>query len=123
MLNSGTDLQSSSLDLLDPDHLQRHELIQRHDCIHDHFGEEIFLTSNQLGVEGCGRTFLQQLPLLSEEDETGRGSFAATKSQRREAAEANVTTHCLSSFFTETEISLILLTARLVAVRNALMMV
>lgn len=62
----GTYLKTSSLDLLDANHLQRKQLIQRHDSIHHHLGEEVFLTGNKLGVQSCGCTLLQQLPLLSE---------------------------------------------------------
>lgn len=131
MLNLGvkvkdTNLKSSTLDLLDADHLQRQQLVQRHDGVHHHFGEEVLLTGDELGVQGCGGTLLQQLPLLSERREEGK--YYDLQPVFKSLIELQhkdelVITYCLSSFFTGTAISLILVTARWVAVRNALMMV
>ena len=66
-----TDLKASSLDLLDTNHLQRQQLVQRHDGVHHHFGKEVLLIGNELGVQGRGCTSLQELPLLSEATERG----------------------------------------------------
>lgn len=61
-------LQSSTLNFLHANHLEWQQLIQHHHCIHHHLGEEILLDSNQLGVQCCGSTLLQQTPMLPESE-------------------------------------------------------
>lgn len=72
-LRRETHLQGSSLDLLDADHLERQQLVQGHDGVHHHLGEEVLLAGDELGVEGGGGALLQQLPLLPEGREREQG--------------------------------------------------
>ena len=58
-------LKSSALHLLDSNHLQGQQEIQRHDCFHHHLGEKFLLSGNQFGVQRSTSTLHQKFPLLS----------------------------------------------------------
>lgn len=66
-LHANTHLQGTSLYFLHANHVEGQKLVQVRDSINNDLSEEVLLASNQLGAEGSGSAFLQQLPLFPGE--------------------------------------------------------
>ena len=58
-------LQSSTLHLLDTDHIEGQELVEHHDRIDDHVGEELFRVRHELRAQRRRRAFDEQRTLLA----------------------------------------------------------
>ena len=59
-----TNLEATTLDFLDADHVEWQEIVKRHDGVDDKLGKEMLLVSHELGAQCGGSALHQKLTVL-----------------------------------------------------------